>query len=184
MERRPETPARKRLSLRLDCGSCVVRDWKRADKAALLRVANNRKVWRNLMHVFPHPYTDADADAWFDLLDKTTPRTHWAVEVDGSAAGGIGIDRGEGVHARTARFGYWLGEPYWGRGVMSAAARATADYVFEHFDVARLEAPVFEWNPASMRVLEKCGFVREAVLRRSILKDGELIDAVLYARVR
>ncbi|HEX6528170.1 MAG TPA: GNAT family protein, partial [Burkholderiales bacterium] len=108
----------------------------------------------------------------------------WVIEVDGCAAGGIGIDAGEGVHAKTARFGYWLGENCWGRGIMSSAAGATADYVFEHFDVARLEAPVFEWNPASMRVLEKCGFVREAVLRRSILKDGQLIDAVLYARLR
>lgn len=162
----------------------MVRDWQRSDKPALVRVANNRNVWRNLTHRFPHPYTDADADFWFGLLDEMAPRTHWAIEVGGGLAGGIGIEPGEGVHARTARFGYWLGEPYWGRGIMTAAARETAHHVFAHFDVARLEAPVFEWNPASMRVLEKCGFVREAVLRRSILKDGELIDAVLYARLR
>ena len=59
-----------------------------------------------------------------------------------------------------------------------------ASYALEHFDLMRLESPVFEWNPASMRVLEKCGFQREGVLRKSISKDGQIIDAVLYARIR
>lgn len=84
----------------------------------------------------------------------------------------------------SAQFGYWLGHSYWGRGIMTAAVRCTVEYIFGHFDVVRLEAPVFEWNPASMRALEKCGFVREAVLRRSVFKDGQLIDSMLYARVR
>jgi RimJ/RimL family protein N-acetyltransferase len=168
----------------LDCGCCIVRDWSAADKAALVQMANNRRIWRNLTHKFPHPYTDADADFWFSLLAKMNPPSHWAITIDGAAAGGIGVDFGEGVHVRSGHFGYWLGEPYWGRGIMTAAVRATADYVFDHFDIDRLEAPVFEWNPASMRVLEKCGFTREGVLRRSIFKDGQLIDSVLYARVR
>ena len=170
--------------MRLDCGLCVVRDWRASDKASLVRVANNRNIWRNLTHRFPHPYTDADADSWFALLDESAQPTHWAIEVRGEAVGGIGIEPGEGVRAKSAQFGYWLGEPYWGRGIMTAAARATCDHVFSRFDVVRLEAPVFEWNPASMRVLEKSGFVREGVLRRSILKDGQLIDSMLYARVR
>jgi ribosomal-protein-alanine N-acetyltransferase len=67
---------------------------------------------------------------------------------------------------------------------MTAAVRATSEYMFRHFDIERLEASVFAWNPASMRVLEKCGFAREGVLRRSVLKDGQLIDSVVYARVR
>ena len=51
-------------------------------------------------------------------------------------------------------------------------------------DLVRLEAPVFEWNPASMRVLEKCGFQREGIRRKGIFKDGQVIDAVMYARLR
>ena len=97
---------------------------------------------------------------------------------------GIGVEPGEGIYARSGLFGYWLGEPNWGRGIMTAAARACADHVLASLEVVRLEAPVFEWNPASMRVLEKCGFVREGVLRRGAFKDGQLIDVVLYARVR
>ena len=172
------------VSLRLDCGVCVVRDWRTADKSSLMRFANNRNVWRNLAHRFPHPYTDADADAWFAHLATRPRRTSWAIEVDGLAVGGIGADIGEGIWCRNANFGYWLGEPYWGRGIMTAAVRATASYALEQLDLMRLESPVFEWNPASMRVLEKCGFQREGMLRKSISKDGQIIDAVLYARIR
>jgi RimJ/RimL family protein N-acetyltransferase len=170
--------------MRLDCGPCVVRDWRPSDRAALVRAADNRNVWRNLAHRFPHPYTEDDADRWFAMLRAAPTPTHWAIEVDGQAVGGIGIDLGEGIHARTAHFGYWLAEPHWGRGIMTAAVRTVVDHVFAEFGVARLEAPVFSWNPASMRVLEKCGFVREGVLRQSVLKDDQLIDAVLYARLR
>ncbi len=170
--------------MHLDCGSCIVRNWTLGDQSSLVRLADNRNVWRNLTHRFPNPYTDADADSWLGLQVQKSVSNNWAIEIDGVAAGGIGIEPGEGVFAKSARFGYWLGEPYWGRGIMTAAVRATVDHVFSRFDLVRLEAPVFEWNPASMRVLEKCGFVREGVLRRSIFKDGQIIDAVLYARVR
>ena len=169
--------------MNLDCGACRVRDWRITDKPVLVQLANNRNVWRNLAHRFPHPYTDADADFWLSRLARTPSPTHWAIEIDGQPAGGIGIDPGEGIYARNALFGYWLGEPFWGRGIMTAAVQTTADYLLAHTDFVRLESPVFEWNPASMRVLEKCGFVREGVLRKSISKDGQLIDVVLYARV-
>jgi ribosomal-protein-alanine N-acetyltransferase len=172
------------MGVRLDCGNCVVRDWVTVDKAALLRMANNRNVWRNLTHRFPHPYTEADADSWLARRAQTVVSTNWAIEADGQAVGGIGADPGEGVYAKTARFGYWLGEAFWGRGIMTAAVRATTRHIFDHFDLVRLEAPVFEWNPPSMRVLEKCGFVREGVLRRSVEKDGQIIDAVIYALLR
>ena len=170
--------------MRLDCGTCFVRRWSAADQPSLVRFANNREVWRNLTHRFPHPYTAADADFWLSKLADNPAATNWAIEVDGLAVGGIGMEPGEGVFARNARFGYWLGEPYWGRGIATAAVRGTVDFFFGQSAVQRLEAPVFEWNPASMRVLEKCGFIREGVLRRSIEKDGQIIDAVLYARLR
>src|SRR5262245_48849570 len=136
--------------MRVDCGLCVIRDWSPSDKGSLVRVANNRSVWRNLTHRFPHPYTEADADFWFALVGQTPIPTHWAIEVGGEAVGSVGFDLGDGVHAKSAHFGYWLGQPYWGRGIMTAAVRGAADYAFGHFDVMRLEAPVFEWNPASM----------------------------------
>jgi len=170
--------------MRLEGSSCIVRDWSPPDKDDLLAVADNRKIWRNLTHMFPHPYTPADADAWFAYLAEMPEPTSWAIEVAGRAVGGIGIEPGEGVFARSADFGYWLGEPYWGRGIMTEAARAVVPYVLEHFGLNRLESAVFAWNPASMRVLEKVGFEREGVSRASVYRDGELIDRVVYAYVQ
>lgn len=170
--------------MRLDCGLCIVRDWQPSDEADLIAAADNRNVWRNLHHRFPHPFTHADAESWFAFLAAMPEPTHWAVEVDGIAVGGVGVDLGEGIHARSGHFGYWLAEPYWGRGIMTAAVRAASAYAMSHFGLVRLESPVFAWNPASMRVLEKAGFVREGILRKSVLKDGQLIDQALYALVR
>jgi RimJ/RimL family protein N-acetyltransferase len=132
---------------------------------------------------FPHPYTDKDAEVWYGMLEGMPEPTHWAIAVDGQAVGGIGCIVGKEERARCGQFGYWLGEAYWGRGIMTAAAQRVAPYVLERFKLVRLESPVFAWNPASMRVLEKCGFVREGVRRASVLKDGQIIDDVLYALV-
>ena len=160
---------------------CALRPWELGDKAALVRNADNRKVWRNLMDRFPHPYTEADADAWLAIAREPGRSVHLAIEIDGIAAGGIGAMALDGNHRATAHFGYWLGEPYWGRGYATAAVRAMLMHLDAEARFARLEAPVFEWNPASMRVLEKSGFAREGILRRSVTKDGQLIDSVLYA---
>lgn len=169
--------------MRLDCSVCVVRDWSPADKADLVTFANNRKVWRNLTDDFPHPYRDADADNWLAALAAMPEPTTWAIEVDGRAVGSIGVHPGTGVCPKRADFGYWLGEPYWGRGIATAAARAVAPHAMQRFGLCRLEASAFAWNPASMRVLEKCGFVREGVARAGIFKDGCIIDEVDYALV-
>lgn len=170
--------------MQIECDLCVVRDWQPSDEAALVAAANNRNVWRNMHHRFPHPFTPTDATRWFSLLTAMPKPTHWAIEVNGIAVGGVGVDLGDGIYAKSGHFGYWLGEPYWGRGIMTAAARAASDYALNHFRLVRLEAAVFDWNPASMRVLEKAGFVREGILRKSVFKEEQLIDQVLYALVR
>jgi ribosomal-protein-alanine N-acetyltransferase len=164
-----------------DVRGCVLRPWTPADKASLIANANNRNVWRNLADVFPHPYTEADADAWLRLCANPGRHQYLAIEFAGVAVGGIGAHSGDGIFARTANFGYWLGEAHWGRGLATAAGRAMVRHLAADGRFVRLEAPVFEWNPASMRVLEKIGFAREALLRKSVTKDGQLIDSVLYA---
>jgi [ribosomal protein S5]-alanine N-acetyltransferase len=160
---------------------CVLRPWVPADKASLIANANNRNVWRNLADVFPHPYTEADAEAWFRIAASPGRSIYLAIELDGAAVGGIGARTGDGIFVRTAHFGYWLGEMHWGRGVITAAGRALLEYLKDDARFVRLEAPVFEWNPSSMRVLEKLGFERVALLRKSVTKDGQLIDSVLYS---
>jgi ribosomal-protein-alanine N-acetyltransferase len=167
----------------LECSKSIVRDWSSADKADLVRHANNLKVWRNLTHVFPHPYTDADADRWLAFLASMEEPTHWAVEVDGMAVGGIGISLGEGVFSKTGELGYWLGEQYWGRGIMSDAVGHVTPYVMARYELRRVQAAVYEWNPGSMRVLERCGFTLESVARANVYKDGQVIDEVIYALI-
>jgi len=100
------------------------------------------------------------------------------------AIGGIGCRLLDDVNCKTAEIGYWLGEPFWGRGIAAAALKQTTEYTFQIFAVERLQATVFEWNPASARVLEKTGYKLEGRLRRSIFKDGRLADSLLYARIR
>jgi RimJ/RimL family protein N-acetyltransferase len=160
-----------------------VREWRPEDKPALIRHANNRNVWRNLVHTFPHPYTEAAADAWITMAGAPGRDIHRAIVVDGQAIGGVGVNAGTGISERTGLFGYWIGESHWGQGLATAAAGALVADAFSSGQFSRLEASVFSWNPASMRVLDKLGFQREGVLRKSVLKEGQLIDSVLYALV-
>jgi ribosomal-protein-alanine N-acetyltransferase len=163
-----------------------LRHWRRGDEASLVQHANNRNVWRNLRDMFPHPYTLAHAEEWLQRQAGQPESLDFAIEVDGQACGGIGLHPQTDVARRSAEIGYWLGEAYWGRGIVSEAVKAVSAYglAAPHLDLVRIYAHVFAWNPASMRVLEKAGFVREAVIRRAVTKDGETIDEVLYALVK
>jgi RimJ/RimL family protein N-acetyltransferase len=163
---------------------CTLRPWRASDAASLIRHANDREVWRNLRDRFPHPYTPDDAAAWLTWVAQQAPCTHWAIEVQGEAAGGIGLTIGEDVHARVAEVGYWLGRAFWNRGVATEALIAVTEHAFAAHDLLRIEAHAFGWNAASMRVLEKAGYLREACLRRAVVKDGEVTDMVIYAVLR
>jgi RimJ/RimL family protein N-acetyltransferase len=163
---------------------CTVRPWRKGDEESLVRHANNRAVWRNLRDAFPHPYTPADAARWIEIANTTEKVTNFAIEVDGAAAGAIGLVLRDDVFRRSVEIGYWLGQEYWGRGIATEAVRAVTDYALANFDVCRVYAGVFEWNPASMRVLEKAGFKLEGRLRKAVTKDGQTIDELIYAVVR
>lgn len=169
------------MHINTNISGCSLRKWEKEDKPALVRNANNRKVWRNLTDAFPYPYTEADADFWIAIANQATPSIHFAIDLEGAAVGGIGIIAGEGIARHTGQFGYWLGETYWGKGIATAAARAMVAHAFSGSIFQRLEAPVFAWNPASMRVLEKAGFIREGVTKRSVFKDDQFTDSAIYA---
>jgi len=162
-----------------------LRRWVQADAEGLARLADNRNIWINLRDRFPHPYTRADADGWIaHCAAETGKPTQFAIDLDGVAIGGIGVEMKSDVHRLTAEIGYWIGEPHWGEGIASAATVEMTRYAFAEFPLERLEALVFEWNPASRRVLEKAGYVLEGRLTRCIVKDGRIGDGYLYARLR
>ena len=165
-------------------GEYALRSWSWDDAPALVRYANNRKIWLNVRDAFPHPYAEEDADAWLELVVDQDPPTSLTIATESEAIGGIGFSLRDDVRLRTAEIGYWLAEPFWGRGIATDAVRAIVDYAFANFDLTRIEAYVFEWNPASCRVLEKAGFIQEARLKKRVTKDGKTIDEFLYGLVR
>jgi len=172
------------MLIRTENPAVVLREWSDGDLDSLVRYANDRLVWRNLTDAFPHPYTPADAAEWFRRVNTPSVDVLLAIDVAGEAIGTVGYTARGGHEYHTAHFGYWIGRPHWGKGITTAAARALKAHAFAGDRFVRLEAPVYEWNPASMRVLEKCGFVRESVRRKSVLKDGQLIDEVIYAAIK
>ena len=163
---------------------CRIRSWRPGDERSLARHANSRRLWLNVRDRFPHPYTLADAAQWVAHTAAADPETQFAIEVDGEAAGGIGLFLQEDVARFSAELGYWLGEAHWGRGIMTGAVHAFTEYAFNAFELCRIYAFVFEWNPASRRVLEKAGYSLEGRMRRSAVKDGRVLDQFLYAAVR
>ena len=170
--------------MRLALKTCTVRSWEWRDRNAIVRHANNRNVWINLRDRFPYPYTDADARNWLDLVVGHQPETNFAIDVAGEAVGGIGFIMQPDVARRSAEIGYWLGEEFWGRGIVSEALSAVTDHAFANHDLCRIFAHVFDWNRASARVLEKAGYDFEGRMRKSVTKDGQTIDQLMYAIVR
>ena len=170
--------------MRIEFGDYALRDWERQDAAALARYANKPHIAKWLRNRFPHPYTKGDAAAFLAAVGRQGIRTNFAVATKDEAIGGIGLEIGHDVHRFTAELGYWLGEPYWGRGIVTGAVRHLTDWAFTNLDLHRIYATVFSGNVGSARVLEKAGYEREGCLRASVFKDGEIRDQWVYARIR
>ena len=166
-------------------GPIVVREWEEADAEAVVRPANDRRVWLGLRDAFPHPYGIEDGQRFIAKARAMTPRTYFAIEVEGRVAGGIGYTLHSDVERIGAEVGYWLGQEFWGRGIATTALRLLTAHAFQaHPELQRLWAVPYATNAASARVLEKAGYVREGTLRRSAIKDGRVLDQWMYAIVR
>ncbi len=169
--------------MRIELPGCIVRSWEEGDAEELATHANSREIWLNLRDAFPNPYSKTDAEHFIRFCREQDPETFFAIEVDGQAAGGIGFRLGTDVERTSAEVGYWLGEKFWNRGVVTEALIAVRDYAIDTHSLTRIYAVPFEWNHASFSVLEKAGFVMEGRLRRSAVKDGKVIDQLMYAYV-
>ena len=165
-------------------GEYTLRPYEDRDVATIPRYANNRKIWKNLTDIFPHPYTEQNAREWVAYTKTHPQEINFAMAAPDGVIGGIGVVPGTGVFCKSGSIGYWLGEPFWGKGLMTQAARAVTAHVFAQTDLTRLSARVYETNPASMRVLEKVGYTFEGRLRKAIFKDGALLDEMVYSILR
>jgi ribosomal-protein-alanine N-acetyltransferase len=169
--------------LRLEGKTCRIRPWQESDAASLLEHANNINVAKYLRDRFPHPYTRKDAHDFLSFAAASPDPSNLAIDVGGAAVGAIGYVPGTDVERFSAEVGYWLGEAYWGRGIASEAVVLLTDYAFNALNLLRLFALPFADNTASVRVLEKAGYVREGLLRSSSVKFGVPRDQWLFARV-
>jgi RimJ/RimL family protein N-acetyltransferase len=164
--------------------TCTLRPFRPSDAERVAHHANNRRVWLNLRDAFPHPYTVADAERYIAHAAGQPRPTSFAIEVGGDAVGSISLKPRTDIERLSAEVGYWLGEAHWGRGVMTAAVRAATGYAFDVLGLVRVFAVPFTRNVASARVLERAGYALEGTMRRSAIKDGEVLDQHLYASVR
>jgi len=168
----------------IQIGQYIIREWEADDEDALVKHADNPKVASNLRDIFPSPYTNNDAKEFLSIVTTSKPSTIFAIATTSEAIGGIGLTIGKDVHQLTAELGYWLSETYWGKGIMTSAVAAVSDIAFKQFGLNRVHAEPYISNTASVRVLEKAGFQLEGRLRASVIKNGQVLDQLLYSKVR
>ena len=164
--------------------SFILRPWVANDAPSLVKHANNPLVAINLRDGFPCPYTPGEAKKWLEMVGNNKEDVILAVEVQGEAAGGIGLHGMKDVYRYNCEIGYWLSETHWGKGITTEAVGAMVKFAFEQTKWLRLFASIFENNFASMRVLEKNGFTLEAIHRKAVMKGGKLLDDHMYALLK
>ena len=163
-----------------------LRPWREEDLESLVLLADDWEIARWLRDAFPHPYSREDGEAFLRLCLSANEEEAilLALEAEGRAIGSVSLTRGQDVTRLSAELGYWLGRPYWGRGIMTGAVEELCRLGFARWDIRRIWAQVFAPNAASCRVLEKAGFRREGLLRQNVTKAGETMDSWVYGLLR
>lgn len=164
----------------------ILRPWRLEDLDILVRYANNYKIASYLRDQFPHPYTHEDGASWIARTADDNPARVFAIVlvedgVEGEPVGSIGIHPQTDISRKNAELGYWLGEPFWGQGIMTKAIEKIVPYCFLNFDITRIFAIPFGENIGSQKALEKAGFVLEARFESTLFKNGKFQDELVYA---
>ena len=157
----PTDAVRKASAPVLQTARLILRAPRLNDAPAIATLANDLRVAAMTARL-PHPYSEADAE---QFIAKAAAGAFTVTLADGTPIGLCGVDHSRG---QQPELGYWLGVPYWGYGYATEAARAVIDHAFDDAAVAALVAGARVSNPASRRVLEKCGFQWPGVELRRI----------------
>jgi ribosomal-protein-alanine N-acetyltransferase len=158
-----------------------LRPFREDDLESLVKFANNPKIAGNLTNQFPYPYTHEHGKKFIQMAMSHDPIRIHTIEISGEASGGIGVHPQGDVYCKNAELGYWLAEPYWGKGIVTEAVKQMVDYGFKNFDITRIYARPYPHNLASQKLLEKVGFKKEAVLKNAFFKNGEYLDELIYS---
>lgn len=154
-----------------------------SDKSQLAKLANNKNIWDNLRNAFPYPYSEGDAESFINRVIKEKPRQNFGIEYKGDLCGVIGLIIQNDVYRKSAEIGYWVGEPFWGKGIASKAIELITTYGFEDLKLIRIFAGVFESNTASMKALENNGYIKEGIFKNAIFKNDKVYDEHRYFKL-
>lgn len=159
-----------------------LRPWTPEDIDSLTKYANNNKIADNLRDGFPQPYTKEAGEEFLRTAnDDPKNQLLFAIDIDGEAVGSISVFRLKDVYRKTAEVGYWLGVPFWNRGIMTGAIKCMTKYSFEELEIYRLFAQPYARNIGSCHILESCGYSCEGVLRSNVYKNGLICDSCMYS---
>ncbi len=159
----------------------ILRPFTISDLDNLVKHANNPKIANMLTDKFPYPYTKEHGKMFIEFATKNAPTNIFAIDIKGEVCGGIGIHPQEDVLRKNAELGYWVAEPFWGNGIISRAIPQMVEYGFKNFDISRIFARPYGTNAASQHVLEKAGFILEGRFEKTLFKNGEFLDELIYA---
>lgn len=168
----------------IKCDKCILRKWKCSDLESMVKNADNYKIASNLRDAFPYPYTIEDGKEWIEFAKNEEWGYYFAITINDEAVGGIGLIVGKDIERKSSEVGYWLGEDYWGKGIVSSALKGIVTFAFNELMLERIFAVPLEHNTASRKVLEKNSFVLEGILRNSVIKSGKMYNQALYAKIR
>ena len=144
------------------------------DAKTVATLANDRRIAENTARI-PHPYKMSDAEGFISGANKAGGEAVFLITLrDKTVIGACGVR----LQDETPELGYWLGVPHWGNGYATEALHAVIDYAFTDLAHKALQAGARVTNPASRRVLEKCGFQRTGVglYRIASIKSSAPID--------
>jgi len=162
----------------------ILRALRYSDKETMAILANNKHIWNNLRDEFPYPYTENDALKFIDAVKLKEPQVDFAIDYEHRFSGVISLILQKDILRHSAEVGYWIGEPFWGKGITTAAVALIVDYGFKTLGLQRIYASVFEGNIASQRVLEKCGFKLEGTLVKGAFKNNHYINDLRYGKTK
>jgi [ribosomal protein S5]-alanine N-acetyltransferase len=168
----------------LDTQGICLRELRANDAQDVQAYASTDEVIRYMFGGWPEPYTMLDAQRWCSGAWRDGGYV-WGLEVDGRIIGCCGLRLDSGWLACNAEIGYWIGEPYWKRGITSKAVTLITQWAWQQLpELTRIYAPIFKDNIGSQAVAKACGFVHEGEMPRSGIKRGKIIDRTLWAQYR
>jgi RimJ/RimL family protein N-acetyltransferase len=159
----------------------ILRPWKLEDLEDLITLANNKNVAQFMADVFPHPYSIENGKTFIAFATSNPNSKIFAITINNKPVGSIGLHLQSDILRKNAELGYWLGETYWGNGIITQAIPKIVEYGFTNMDIVRIFARIYGTNIPSQKAIEKAGFKLEGRYEKTIFKNNEFLDELIYA---